>query len=83
MSVPSSKKETLELVFSKFDTIIENQARLEQKLDYLIAYQTGDWEIKEKQMLFFDLNKEILETYDLFNANGNPTNTSVFKRVKR
>ena len=51
--------------------------------NYLIQYQTGSWEIKNKQMIFYNLDGDVLETYDLFNANNIPTNTSVFKRVKK
>lgn len=56
---------------------------LNKKIDYLIEYQTNSWEIKDKQMIIYDKNSEVLEVYDLFNANNNPTNTSVFKRVKK
>ena len=70
----------LEINISFQERIIEE---LNNKIDYLIEYQTGDWEIKDKKMIFYDENLEVLEDYDLFNANGIPTNTSVYKRVKR
>lgn len=78
--------ENLKKVNESLSNIINLQnsqiLELHTKIDYLIEYQTGNWKIKDKKMTFYKLNNEVLEEYDLLNANGKPTNTSVFERVK-
>ena len=44
--------------------------------------ESGSWEIKNNQMIFYDTGGTTpLFTFDLFDENGIPTNTNVFKRV--
>ena len=78
--------EALKATNEHLANIIELQVlelnKLNDKINYLIDYQTGDWEIKNKQMLFYSRDGILLEKYSLLNANNNPTNTSVFKRVR-
>ena len=42
----------------------------------------GNWEIKDNKMYFYDLNGNILSSYKLYDKNGSPTMSNVFKREK-
>ena len=44
--------------------------------------QTGKWKIENNQMIFYDTDETTeLFVFDLFDLNGNPTNTNVMERV--
>lgn len=43
----------------------------------------GNWQIKDNQMIFFDLDGNELAKYNLYDKAGNPNDTYVFKREKQ
>ena len=45
--------------------------------------ELGNWEIKDNQMIFYDLNGDEIARYDLLDKEGNPTDMYVFKRIKK
>ena len=45
--------------------------------------EMGNWEIKDNQMVFYDLDGNELAKYDLLDKSGNPTDMYVFKREKK
>lgn len=55
----------------------------ENILDKLYNNIFGNWEIKDKQMIFYDLKGNELVRYKLFDKAGNPTEVAVVKRVKQ
>ena len=54
----------------------------ENILDKLYNYTFGNWEIKDNQMIFYDLEGKELVRYDLLDKSGLPTEIAVAKRVK-
>jgi len=48
----------------------------------LIDFQAGNWEIKDKQMIFYDLDGNELARFNLYNKFGQLSDTSIFKREK-
>lgn len=76
-------KEEIEVLKLTNKYLVDTIELLMAKIDYLIAYSTNNWEVKNNQMIIYDGNNEILEIYDLLDSLGNPTTTSVYKRVKK
>ena len=68
-------KEIIDILKEKLDTI-------DNKLSYLIDYETGNWEIKNKQMIFKNREGKILAKFDLFNKDGEKSEIDVYKRVR-
>ena len=44
--------------------------------------EKGNWEINNNQMIFKDINNDEMFRVDLFDKNGNPSMSEVFKRVR-
>ena len=42
--------------------------------------QFGNWEVKDNQMLFYDLDGNLLTVYNLYNKKGKPSEVNVYKR---
>jgi hypothetical protein len=51
-------------------------------IDTLLNMQAGNWEIKNNQMLFYDLSGILMFSYNLFDSAGIASMSEVFKRVK-
>lgn len=51
-------------------------------LKRLENFMYGNWEIKDNKMYFYDLQNNILAIYKLYDKNGSPTMSNVFKREK-
>jgi len=52
-----------------------------QGIAYLKQKEQGKWEIKNNQLIFYDTDGVTpIRTFNLFDENGNPTNTNPFKR---
>lgn len=49
-------------------------------LDKLYNYQFGNWEIKDNQMIFYDLKGGELMRFNLYDKNNNPTEFNVLRR---
>jgi hypothetical protein len=43
----------------------------------------GNWEMKDNQMIMYNLQGEEVARYDLFDARGKPTMVNVVKREKK
>ena len=54
----------------------------ENILNKLYNQNFGNWKIENNKMIFYDLNGNILSSYNLFDKNNNPTMSNVFKREK-
>jgi len=51
-------------------------------LDYLKAKESGRWKITGNQLIFYELDGVTpLKTFNLFDSNGNPTNSNPYERV--
>ena len=44
--------------------------------------EMGNWEIKDNQMIFYDLDGNELAKYNLFDKSGLASEINVFKRIK-
>jgi len=49
-------------------------------LDKLYNYQFGGWELKDNQMIFYDLDGSELMKFNLYDRNNNPAEFGVTKR---
>lgn len=73
-------EERLEAMQEACLTLLDRTVRIEAAVDRLTQLQLGDWEIKEKQMIFYDTQGIEIARFDLFDRYGNPSDTNVFKR---
>lgn len=61
----------------------ENTDAIRQIVTELKNLQFGNWEVKDKQMIFYDLDNNELARFNLYNKYGKPSDTNVAKRVKQ
>jgi len=52
------------------------------KVNELKNMEFGNWEIKNNQMIFYDLNGNILTKFNLLDKYNRPTEDHVYKREK-
>ena len=61
----------------------EPLATIAQDIDFLKQFMSGNWEIVNNQMIFYDSDGvTALRTYDLFNKLGVAAETDTYKREK-
>ncbi len=70
----------MERAYKELSTTTKN---IEAIVKELKAMQFGNWEIREKQMIFYDLEGNELARFDLFDKYGNPSDVNVFARKRR
>ena len=54
----------------------------EDILSKLYNYNLGNWEIRNNKMYFYDINGDIIASYNLYDKAGLPTEVAVVKREK-
>ena len=52
------------------------------KLNTILDIEQGTWEIKNEQMIFYAVDGSELMRFNLYDKNGQPTSTAVFKRER-
>jgi len=69
-------------VASDINSLSSNLTLVAADVTTLKKIESGSWRILNNQMIFYDTNGTTpLFTFDLFDENGNPTSTNVFRRV--
>ena len=54
----------------------------EDIISKLYNYNLGNWEIRNNKMYFYDINGDIIASYNLYDKAGLPTEVAVVKREK-
>jgi len=62
--------------------VAEGLLHITDTLKTLIDVQMGNWEIKNKQMIFYKVDGSELMRFDLYDKDGNKTTFGVVKRVR-
>ena len=68
----------IEVEFVKYVRVVVEKNLLSK----LYNHTFGNWEIKNNQMIFYDLEGKELVKFDLFNSDGEPAEFGIVKRVR-
>jgi len=71
--------EKMEVAYNEMVNIVKDT---NIKVNELKNMEFGNWEIKDNQMIFYDLDGNILTVFNLLDKYGNPTETHVYKRER-
>jgi hypothetical protein len=67
---------------SVYDEIITKLSTITDMLNVLLDVEQGNWRIENNQMIFFKRDGTELMRFNLYDKNGNLTETAVFQRVR-
>ncbi len=69
-------------ILSDLGTLLSSSASILTNTDNCVKAAYGRWKIIGTQLLLYDIdNTTVIKTYNLKDAAGNPTNTSIFERM--
>ena len=69
----------MEEAYQELLTITKEIRNIVNELKHM---QFGNWEIKNKQMIFYDLEGNELARFNLYNKDGKPSDLMVFRRER-
>ena len=64
------------------DSIITEIHANKDLIDLLLKAETGNWEIKDNQWIYYDKDGNELFKFNLYDKDGKPSETNVYKRVR-
>lgn len=70
----------LENMERAYEELAQTTREIKAIVKELKNMQFGNWEIKNKQMIFYDLDGNELAKFNLFDKNGEPSEINVFAR---
>jgi hypothetical protein len=73
----------IDIIDTNVDTVVADVATIKLDVAFLKQYESGNWEIVNNQMIFYDTDGVTpLRTYNLFNRLGAPADVDTYKREK-
>ena len=67
-------------ILDEINTIKTKVSTVETNTRTILDIEQGTWEIKNKQMIFYDPSGIEIMRFDLLDKHGNPTDTNVYTR---
>jgi len=74
--------ERLKAMEEAYQELLKMTKEIKSIVTDLKNMQFGNWEIKDKQMIFYDLDGNELARFNLYDKDGKPSDVAVFKRER-